>query len=1420
MATPLEYLSLINQLDEPREQDLTLVKDEPTVSDYIADIVRAPVGGVSDAIQGLLTLGAIPIDYLADTNLTKKIDDVFDKYAPDARTGIGEVVQTLTQFGVPLGVASKLGAGMKILKAGNIRKLSSLPTVGAKGAELAKRAGYFGAIGGAIDLAVSNPGDNVTLSETLGFSESKNLDALEGRERAAELFKQKIRFGAEGAIIGGAIPLLPAAGSIGYKYGIQPVKQKVVDPVLGKTLVALDKAVVNPLSIAIAGKGTKSLASDIIQKGGGLLKKAIEKTGLPPADSWKYFDTKTGSYGQRILKTLDNLKNQFTTSGILSPSLKAEGTKIASKIEAEMKGFARIADRIDNTLEDIVSKYKFNVYDKLTRSDRFHNIDDALQAEKNKVFDYLQAQGPNAQKRTLSEVHPAVQNEAKELKKILKESNTKYGNLLANSPDKAYKELSKLFIEDADNLFKQRFAAFDNKKFQYDPLTGTVGKRAVQEIKNIILKNNDMKKIVANQTSEDLAKLGGKGDYEELFEKNLQSLAEQKIQGIKRAAISSGSNPEKYVNSLARILGTEVTSLTRPQKNFPDAIKDFITTPKGRTIPVKDYRNSIIDALVWNSKQTYSKNYFDEVLKEWSRTGVIVGNQLDSSGNIIRLWEDVAEARGIDPGRLHRIRDNQSIPIKLEIDPTTGKAKKRSQPMYESELFTGEYYTLPEIQHALLETKVGFDKLFDVPFYKTLMTLKAGGQIAKTIFSPMTQIRNVTTASFFPLASGLIGSRASVGDAWKLVAEDIFTGAKTNLAKLNSEIDDMVTRGVIDQNIQVNEIRTILNKAKDGMLSFESFMNNPTVKKFVDVYQGGDNLWKIYADKFYQSALNDAFSYVSPAQAARGLKGGTDDLILENVKDWYRTVAKENFIETSIITGQKKTGAEALKEVSAYLVTNTIPTYSKVPNIIKNLRTLPLGNFVAFPAEIMRTSANLLALGAKELTSTNPFIRQMGARRLIGASATFGGIGKIVSETAQYVTGVDDDKMDSARRSFLPTYEKNATLIPLSAPDKDGKFKYFNFSYSNPYDSLVRPFNAIVSAYGDGRLNKDNAERIVMSALFGDPVSDRPGAISEFFAPFITESIGTERVADVVLREGKKRGGGIVYSPQDPLNVKIAKSIDHIMGGLTPGAFTQASRVWEGATGQFTDAGTARNTRDELMAMMSGIRVQEVKPLSSMPFIITSYGKDRTDISSKFGRVAYSANESLPNKLSAYKTYLLESYDSQNKMFRTLKDAENLGIDDYELKKILEDRLTKSDTRRLLDGTFKVPTFSEERFDALVRRVETENPQAALQLESNNEILKEIFKDTRTELKYYDLNRGLDTLSDYLDRLLSPGAERAEAAPVRLAPVTRTTDQTVNLPSQVTGTPINQGLFQNQQTLGQNFNLLPTAEKVRILFGG
>jgi hypothetical protein len=239
----------------------------------------------------------------------------------------------------------------------------------------------------------------------------------------------------------------------------------------------------------------------------------------------------------------------------------------------------------------------------------------------------------------------------------------------------------------------------------------------------------------------------------------------------------------------------EKQNLMKPGETFPDAIKRFLSQERNASVSVKDYENALVDTVLYQSKQYHAKNN--------SKTGL-----------------------------------NPKVDVAAQ-----------------STLFENSF-TYKELADALVETKVRFDNLFELPFYKEMMTIKGGAQIAKTIFSPMTQVRNVTTASFFPLMSGLIGGRTSVSDAWKLVAEDIFTTAKTDIRAINETLDDMIKRGVIDQNIQVNEMRGIINKARDGKISFESFMNNPTVKKLVDIYQGGDNIWKVYSDRFYQSALN------------------------------------------------------------------------------------------------------------------------------------------------------------------------------------------------------------------------------------------------------------------------------------------------------------------------------------------------------------------------------------------------------------------------------------------------------------------------------------------------------------------------------------------------------------------------------------
>ena len=54
---------------------------------------------------------------------------------------------------------------------------------------------------------------------------------------------------------------------------------------------------------------------------------------------------------------------------------------------------------------------------------------------------------------------------------------------------------------------------------------------------------------------------------------------------------------------------------------------------------------------------------------------------------------------------------------------------------------------------------------------------------------------------------------------------------------------------------------------------------------------------------------------------------------------------------------------------------------------------MPLGNFIAFPAEILRTGFNTLDTAAKDLESPVQAIREIGMKRLMGGVTAFGLVG-------------------------------------------------------------------------------------------------------------------------------------------------------------------------------------------------------------------------------------------------------------------------------------------------------------------------------------------------------------------------------------------------------------------------------------------
>jgi hypothetical protein len=1373
-----------NQIEQPRGSDVGF-------TDYLIDVPVGAVKGLSQAVQGLLSLGAMPIDYLANTDLLNGINDLFDKITPDTKTAVGDITSVIAQFGVPFGAAVKIAGGITKLKGiSTMTQLGSLPTRAAKGTELVKRAGYYGTLGGLTDFAVSTPGKLGTLSDLTGLTQQTDFEGLTGKDRAVEELKGKLKFGAEGALIGGAVPLLPTAASVGFRYGIVP-GAKVVGTVGGK---ALEYVVDKPLSFAInriVGSKEKSILQQSLIKSGSLIQKGVEKTGL--AGDWRHRPIEGGAISY-IKRNLTRLADQFKSARGLTGELKSVQDSAVTKIAGQEKTLKAIGGRIEDAQRALIKNFKI----------KFDNGESILklQIENNKVKDYILASGQTADD-ILATLPKDLHKDVKAFKDIIVKTNNKYKIFGA--------DLKQMAMLDYDSYAKQRFGAFNNKKFRFNPL---LENKAFDFFKEQIKKNPEMMTAITNAAAKSKTSV----------DVILNQQTKDKLLNFKKTVIQDNANPESLFKEVAKASDIDPKDVLKGNAQVPDVIKKLLSVEEGRTAGELAFKgakdvsgkaitkdvatfnalNAGLDVVLSQGKQMYGKLAFDDYLKKGLNT-------IDNPTGLIHTPESMARLRiQSGPGAMNNLKNIASRERLPDIVTT-------------SELFNGRYFAAPEIANALVGAKEITSGLYSIPFYKSFMALKAGAQISKTILSPMTQIRNFTTASMFPLANGLIGGRIGFKDAWGLTIGDIFQGAKTTPEKI-AKIERLIERGVIDQNINVQEMRRVLEATKDGKISFSKMMNTPIMRKLTDIYQGADNFWKIYTDNFYQGSLKSA--YGDPSAIITGAKAGTQaaknaDTFFRNYDDWFRTVAGRELDRINPLTGLPKTPLEVAEEASAYLVTNTVPTYSKVPMIIENIRNLPLGNFVAFPAEILRTTSNIISIGARELTSTNPFIRQMGARRLVGVSTVLGGIGYTTKKGAQYLTGVDDETMDSFQRSFAPPYQKNSTLIPVSAPDENGKFKYYNFSYSNPYDTLVAPANAILAAFSEGRLRQDNVTSIVMDALFGGAIdpNKRKGAITEFLQPFITESIGTERAFDVTVRGGRDSRGKVIYYPQDGADVIIAKSLNHILGGLSPGALTSSSRIWDGATGRFSDYGTQKDMSDEVVALLSGVRVEEAKPLASVPFILTSYGKDKSNIRSKFSRKAYSARTSAEEKLGAYSQYVVESYDSQNKMYQIIEDATNLGIDERTLKKLFEKRLTKTETRALFRGEFKPPAYSKNAFKSTVERLEAENPLEAEKIEEQNDVVMDIYDDVQRDLRKFELGQSLTDLQRELDESLSPGVEETRDLRSDLVAPTTGIEQVAELPPppQI-GTPVNQQVAAAGNTVGNQFNLFANNPNARILF--
>jgi hypothetical protein len=388
-----------------------------------------------------------------------------------------------------------------------------------------------------------------------------------------------------------------------------------------------------------------------------------------------------------------------------------------------------------------------------------------------------------------------------------------------------------------------------------------------------------------------------------------------------------------------------------------------------------------------------------------------------------------------------------------------------------------------------------------------------------------------------------------------------------------------------------------------------------------------------------------------------------------------------------------------LEEEAADIIRNNIPNYDYVGDFIKGLRKLPFGNFVSFPAEILRTSTNIIRRGLDEITmqvknDKGEIVKPLagiGYQRLIGMAATSIAVPTAVAEAAKVLYDVTEDEIQALRR-YVPEWSKNSTLIPIR--DKEtGDLKYIDFSHANAYDVLYRPIQTVINAVTEGRTDKDG----IMDDFFKGLIT----ASSELGKPFVEEAIWTEALTDLFVRGGRTREGNQIFNPEDTDGNKIKAALAHLAETQAPFSYQQLKRLDLAIEpvdilqkGKYDKYGQAFELGDEL-AGFTGFRPVKLNVERGLDFKVAEFQKGVRESRQLFTRNTLRGPVTPEEVVDAYINANRALFGVKKDLYKDIKAAETLGTSSQIINKAAE-RISKKEFGNISIGIFTPLNISED----------------------------------------------------------------------------------------------------------------------------
>src|SRR6056300_289535 len=553
------------------------------------------------------------------------------------------------------------------------------------------------------------------------------------------------------------------------------------------------------------------------------------------------------------------------------------------------------------------------------------------------------------------------------------------------------------------------------------------------------------------------------------------------------------------------------------------------------------------------------------------------------------------------------------------------------------------------------EGATGVEQLGTWAYRNLILAPKGAAQVAKTILSPVTHFRNLFSATGFSAANGIMFEDPRVvAKAFKEAFGDLQVGTRSEAA--NESYRKLLKLGVVNSQVQLGDIKNLLRDVRFGEnLNIDKPLESMGKKLFGAGVRGAKKGMK-FAEDLY-TAEDDLFKIANFAVERSRLKNA------------YAKAGRE-FTE------------EFLDKEAADIVRNTVPNYAYVSDTVRALRRLPLGTFMSFPSEILRTTTNIAHRAIKEIN--DPALRSIGIKRLMGLTTVLGAAPYGIQQGFQALYDVTNEEMEAMKR-YLPQWSKNSTILPIR-DENTGELKYVDFSHGNAYDTAIRPIQTVLNNIQNGITD----EQALMPGL----LKGMSQAAGELASPSISEAIYTQALVDLTLRGGRTRDGQQIWTETqletEPGQV-VQNSIEHLAESMLPFSYPTLNRIYQAAADKPSARGEFFELPDELLGF-AGFRAVKVDPIKSVGFKLAEYQKGLRESRRLFTGGDEGLLKGGPKTPQDVVERFIQANKArflvQQKMRKDLLAADLLGADEFDIRKEFNERQLKKDYARLNNDVF------------------------------------------------------------------------------------------------------------------------------------